>query len=248
MRVFTETLSDNGQVTLTAYLLDASKEMENCKSRPAVLVFPGGAYAFLSDREAEPIACSFLEQGYQAFVLRYTIGKDKSFSDSLRDAENALRRIRSMAEEWNVNPGQVAVCGFSAGGHLAAAVSTMGAERPNATILGYPCILSSISRILAFPVPSLDEKVTVDTPPAFIFHTADDNCVPLENSLRYADALSRSGVPFEMHIFPHGSHGLALATDVTSGGAEYMVNPAVAQWIPLCIRWLKDVFPCFACK
>ena len=199
----------------------------------------------LSDREADPIAAAFLAQGYHAFVLRYSIGGDKSFQQALNDAETALKRIRSMAGEWHVNPEQIAVCGFSAGGHLAAAVGVMGKERPNAMILCYPCILESMSRILAFPVPSCDERVDRSTPPAFLFHTANDTVVPVENSLRMASALDRAGVPFELHIFPRGPHGLALANETTSNGSADMVSPEVAEWIPLCVRWLKKLFPNF---
>lgn len=242
MKAFTESLSADGKVTLSAYLHEPSTELINGNHRPAVLIFPGGAYQFLSEREGEPIAAHFYAQGYQAFVLRYSIGEGKSFDEALRDAENALRRIRSMAGQWNIHPQQVAVCGFSAGGHLAAAVGIMGNERPNAMVLGYPCILENMSALFPFPVPSLDDKVTADTPPAFIFHTADDDTVPLENPLRFAEALDKAKVSFEMHIFPHGYHGLALADETTSNGYAGLVNPSAAQWLPLCIRWLKTLF------
>lgn len=242
MKTWTELFSADGKVTLTAYLHEPSPEFRNGNCRPAVLIFPGGAYKFLSDREGEPIAAAFFAQGYQAFVLKYSIGEGKTFDDPLRDAEQALRRIRSMAEEWHLNPRQVAVCGFSAGGHLAAAVGVMGQERPNAMILGYPCILENMSSIFPFRVPSCDERVTADTPPAFIFHTADDETVPLENPLRFAAALDKAKVPFELHIFPHGYHGLALADGTTSNGYKGLVNETVAQWLPLSFRWLKSLF------
>lgn len=242
MKTFTEIFSADGEVTLTAYLHEPSAELRNGNHRPAVLIFPGGAYKFLSDREGEPIAASFYAKGYQAFVLNYSIGEGKTFENPLSDAEQALRRIRTMAEEWHLNPQQIAVCGFSAGGHLAAAVSVMGKERPNAMILGYPCILENMSPIFPFPVPSCDEKVTADTPPAFIFHTADDETVPLENPLRFAAALDKAKVPFELHIFPRGYHGLALADETTSNGYAGLINPSVAEWLSLCFRWLKNLF------
>src|SRR3989304_3816830 len=138
-------------VTLTSYLLDSSQEMPNTRLRPVVLVFPGGGYYACSDREAEPIALAFLAEGYQAFVLRYSIGENASFPRPLNDAEEALELIRVNADEWSVDPARIAVCGFSAGGHLAAALGTMGRVRPNALILAYPCILDSISASLSKP-------------------------------------------------------------------------------------------------
>lgn len=232
-------------VTLTAYLLDSSPEMTNTQVRPAVLVFPGGGYVMCSDREAEPIALAFLSEGYHAFILRYSLGENAAFPRPLNDAEEALDLIRAKAHEWAVDPGKIAVCGFSAGGHLAAALGTMGRVRPNALILGYPCILDSISTILPAPIPSLEQKVDTKTPPTFIFATAADPLVPVEHSLQFAAALDRVKVPFEMHIFQSGTHGLALAKPVTSAGLRVMVDADAARWMGLCIAWLERLFGAF---
>lgn len=211
-------LKSNPGATLTAYLLDTSKEMPNMTERPAVLVIPGGGYYMCSDREAEPIAMAFAVHGYNTFVLRYTVGEGKEFKMPLADAEEALALIREKAKEWHVTADKIAAIGFSAGAHLAAALSTMGSTRPNACILGYPCILSEISRILAFPVPSLDEYVDSSTPPTFIFGSATDKTVPIINSVKYAEALAENKVPFEMHILPRaGTASLcALRASATS--------------------------------
>jgi acetyl esterase/lipase len=232
-------------VTLTAYLLDRSPEMLNTWVRPAVLVLPGGGYYSCSDREAEPIALAFLAEGYQAFVLRYSLGENAAFPRPLNDAEEALALIRAKAEEWAVDPGKIAVCGFSAGGHLAAALGTMGRVRPNALILAYPCILDSISKILAAPVPSLEQQVDRQTPPTFLFATAADQLVPVEHSLQFAVALDRARVPFEMHIFQNGTHGLSLAKPVTSSGMRMMVDDDAAKWMGLSIAWLENLFGAF---
>lgn len=232
-------------VTLTAYLLDRSPEMPNTQVRPAVLVFPGGGYYNCSDREAEPIALAFLAEGYQAFVLRYSIGENAAFPRPLNDAEEALELIRSKADEWAVEPGKIAACGFSAGGHLAAALGTMGRVRPNALILAYPCILDSISNILATPIPSLEKWVDGQTPPTFLFATATDQLVPVEHSLQFAVALDRARIPFELHIFQRGTHGLSLAKPVTSAGLRAMVDADAAKWMGLCIAWLENLFGAF---
>ena len=242
MQISTLNLTEDGRVNLTAYVQQPSPEMPNQAVRPAVIVLPGGAYAFLSDREAEPVALSYLAAGFQAFVLRYTIGEKYGFRAALEDVSNAVKLVRDRAAEWHLDPDKIAVCGFSAGGHLAAASGTLAAHKPNALVLGYPCILESTSHILAFPVPSLDEAVTPETPPAFLFHTRNDPAVPVENSLRFADALDRAGVPFEMHIFADGTHGLSLASKVTSSGRPEMVCPDVAQWLPMSAAWLNRLF------
>ncbi|WP_366295737.1 alpha/beta hydrolase [Paenibacillus sp. AN1007] len=245
MKVLSYDLS-NTNVTLTGYLLDSSPEMPNMKQRPAVLILPGGGYRACSDREAEPIAMAFLAEGYQAFILRYSLNQDAAFPQPLNDAEEAMKLIRTHSAEWDIHPQKIAVCGFSAGGHLAAALSTMGSDRPDALILGYPCILEEMSAIFPNPVPGVDQKVDHLTPPTFIFHTFDDKLVSVSNSLAFADALTRQNVPFEMHIFPTGTHGLSLARPQTSMGLISMVEPSVAQWFSLCTNWMTRVFGEFA--
>lgn len=242
--MFTETynLTDDPDVTLTAYISDISEEMKYANTKPAVLVFPGGAYKFCSDREAEPIALAYLAKGFNAFVLRYSLNDKAAFPTPLNDAEKALRFIRDKADEFHIYPDKIAVCGFSAGGHLAAAVSTMSEEKPNACILGYPCILDSTSPILAKPVESLDRYVTPNTPPTFIFAARDDGCVPIKNSLRYADKLDENGVGFELHIFSHGDHGFSLANGIVCDKQGLKKCKQNSYWLDRSAEWLKEIF------
>jgi len=242
MKTETLYLDSNPGVTLTTYLLDASEQMPNVLVRPAVIVLPGGGYQRCSDREAEPVAMAFLAQGYHTFVLRYSVGEHAAFPKPLNDAEAALEMLRARAQEWRIDPARIGVCGFSAGGHLAAALGTMGRIRPNALILGYPCILESISNTLPFPIPSLEKAVDPLTPPAFIFATANDARVPVAHSLEFAAALDRAGIPFELHIFQEGAHGLSLARPHTSSGVPAMLNPRFAGWVEICTGWLQQVF------
>lgn len=236
-------LSNEG-VTLTAYILDSSNEMPNMNYRPAMLVIPGGGYNFCSDREAEPVAMAFAANGFNTFVLRYSIGKGKAaFPNPLNDAQEALELIINNSEKWHIDKSKTAAIGFSAGGHLCAALSTMGRVRPAAAVLCYPCILSSISDILAEPVPSVDEYVDDKTPPTFIVSSREDSCVPIENSLRYADALEKAGVDFEMHIYSKGYHGFSLANEVVfSKEEDYLYNSHLSGWFELCCAWLKKTF------
>ncbi len=241
-------LNSNSNVTLTAYLLDTSSEMPNMFYRPAVLVLPGGGYRMCSDREAEPIAMAFATHGYNTFILRYTVGEGKAFKMPLADAQEALSLIYSRAEQWHIIKEKVAVIGFSAGAHLAASLSTMGSVRPSACILGYPCILSEISEILAFPVPSVDEFVDSKTPPTFIFGSAKDKTVPIINSVKYAEALAKNNVPFELHIFADGWHGCSLCTpSVCDNPQSVKDNARSSQWVKLCTDWLSDTFSLGEC-
>ncbi len=234
---------DNGSV-LTAYIPDYSKEMPHLDKRPAVLVLPGGAYKFCSDREAEPMALAFAGKGYAAFILRYSVDKDaESFEVPFKQAQEALKMIMDNADEWRVDKEKIAAIGFSAGGHLCAALSSMSEIKPAASILLYPCILSSIGKILNFEIPSVDEYVDSTASPCFIVSAAEDDCVPIENSLAYAAALNKHSVPFEIHIFEKGYHGFSLADNVVyseKAHIEYLAD--LKCWFDMCIKWLSKRF------
>jgi acetyl esterase/lipase len=232
-------LDPSCNVTLTAYICDQSKEMENMDVRPAMLIFPGGGYRFCSDREAEPIALSYNAAGYNAFVLKYSLNADAEFPKPLQDAEKAMETIIENSDKWHIDPERIAVIGFSAGGHLATTLGTMGKIKPKALVLGYPHIFRYEYNE---SLPSTNEHVSENTPPCFIFHTYEDTIVPVEHSLVFAKALSDYEVPFEMHIFPKGSHGLSLANRVTANRYRQNVNPDFAKWFELSLNWLDKIF------
>lgn len=236
-------LTDDPEITLTAYVCEPSKEMMHIEKRPAMLVIPGGAYRFCSDREAEPIAMEYIAKGYNAFVLRYSLNEKSEFPRPLNDAVAAIKTIRANADKWYIDPERVAAIGFSAGGHLAAALSTMGEEKPNACVLGYPCTLEYMGDILATRAPGLDDKVTPDTPPTFIFAAADDTLVPLENSLKYAIELEKNKVPFELHIFSKGGHGFSTATRVVISQDDMLRTCEPDKyWVERSVEWLDSIF------
>lgn len=223
---------------LTVYLHEASPEYSRVSSRPFVLVIPGGGYSFCSEREAEPIALNFLAQGYQAGVLRYHVGENRSFEKSLADADRALFEIHQHQNEWLIDKDKIAVIGFSAGGHLAAALSNLGKIKPSLCILGYPAILASFSKVMQIKAPSLESCVTKDTPPTFLFSTFEDNVVPIENSLLYLRALEENEVPFETHIFQKVRHGLSLATKYFGNSSE-IVDPRFGNWLKEVVEWME---------
>ena len=251
---------------LDTYFLDASPQLLHSDVRPLVLVCPGGGYLMNSDREAEPIALAFAAQGFHAAVLRYPVAPAR-FPSALYALGEAMLWLRAHAEENHIDPQQIIVSGYSAGGHLAASLGVFWHKpflsrhlqcdaallRPAALLLGYPVITSgefahrnSFIRLLgedateeALAEVSLEKHVTSQTPPAFLWHTYTDELVPVENSMLFADALRKAGVPFELHIYSTGIHGLALSGKVTEEPEIVRVCDACTGWVELACAWLR---------
>ena len=242
---FTQTVGGNA-ATLTAYVQEPSPELDNAATRPAVLVLPGGGYFVTSDREAEPVALAYLAHGFNAFVLRYAVGEDAPFQDSFADARAALAWIRHHAVEMHVDPGKVAVVGFSAGGHLAASLATAAEEKPDALVTGYPVTLAEFGPPVGKELLDVPSHVSADTPPTFLFSTCDDTVVPIRNSIDFLAALARQRVPFETHIYLLGPHGLSLSTNATSGGRAELAEESARPWLADSVRFLQTVFGDFA--
>lgn len=236
--MITESIKLNEHAQLKTYLWDESDELE-VVARPAVLVFPGGGYMMCSDREAEPIALAYMAEGYNTFVLRYTTTTD--FDPAFEEAQQALRLIRNNAQRWHVISDRIAVCGFSAGGHLACAMGVMAQEKPNAMVLGYPAVVGEDWKRISDKVPDLVSQVKSDAVPAYIFSCFDDMVVPPHNSIALMDALNKHHVPFECHIFHRGGHGFSLAKTLTSSGNQEYVNNAASTWFSMSVTWLKAV-------
>lgn len=258
-----------GKATLEIYVPEHSDGISCMGRKKAVLVCPGGGYEFVSGREAEPVALAFAAQGFNAFVLTYEVAPAVKHPQPLLDVSRAMCLIRENAEKWNTDPEKVAVCGFSAGGHLAASLGVFwkekalqdalgipeGLNKPNALILCYPVITSEMGKahrgsfysLLGqnlseeeYAKMSLEKYVSKDTPPAFIWHTCNDGTVPVDNSLLFAQSLRNSGVPFELHIFPEGVHGLSLCDERTAT-EEVHINRYAGKWVGLCMDWLNQM-------
>ncbi|MBB6673843.1 alpha/beta hydrolase [Cohnella nanjingensis] len=244
--------TDEDRPALTPYLLDGT-------SNAAVIVAPGGGYGMRAGHEGGPIAEWLNGIGVSAFVLRYRVAPYRHPSPLL-DLQRAIRTVRSRAEEFGVDPSRIGILGFSAGGHLVTTAATrydagrQDAEdpiervssRPDLLIACYPVVTlqdphthegSRLNLLGPEPDAALTEllsnelQVTADTPPTFLWHTADDAGVPVENSLLFAAALSKHQVPFDLHVYAHGRHGLGLAE------ADAHVN----GWPATCASWLRMV-------
>ena len=229
-------------------------------TRTGVVVAPGGGYTHLAvEKEGFAFARWLNERGVAAFVLQYRLGPKYHHPVELEDAQRAIRMVRAHAAEWGVATDHVGMWGSSAGGHLAATAGTkfdagkadandaveQQGSRPDFLILSYPVITfhepdlhrGSLKYLLGdTPDPNLvdslsaETQVTKDTPPTFLFATTDDKTVPVVNSVMFYSALVKVGVPVEMHLFQHGSHGAGLASE----------NPELRVWPDLLAKWMRE--------
>ena len=249
--------------TITTYILNKGSFTGK---RPGVVVIPGGGYWGCSEDEAENVALRFMAQGFHAFIIRYSVkSKNPSakYPMALEEVSNSLEIIRENADEWGLDEDKIAICGFSAGGHLACSLGVFwnkepirtenGKNKPNAMILSYPVITSgkyahrgSFDNLChgdeeLVEKMSLENQVNEDTPKTFIWHTFTDETVPVENSLLFANALRKKDIPFELHIYPEGRHGLSVMTPDSGFSEEEKASENARGWIDLACNWLKEV-------
>ena len=218
---------------MTTYFIETDKPL------PCIVVYPGGGYSMRARHEGGPIAEFFNSRGMHAVVCEYRVAPNRHPAP-LADAQRAIKILRANAEAWKIDPEKIVTLGFSAGGHLCASTITLpdvtreriGADEidkqcalPNGAILCYPVIsvdtlyghTGSGKNLLGEKYElekeyfSLENRVSEKTPKAFLWHTSDDSCVNVKNSLIFGEKLRDAGIQFEMHIYPHGNHGLGLA-------------------------------------
>jgi len=254
--------------SLCAYIPDNTVEVDIKRLHPAVVILPGGGYGFTSDRENESIALKFISEGICAFVLKYNVAPAQ-FPQALCEALLSIQYVREHAKEFNIDTENISVCGFSAGAHLAASTgvhwnnsyihSLLGNRakgiNPNKLILSYPVITSgeyahrgSFDNLLGeeaqsekwLEFNSLEKQVSSDTPPSFIWHTYEDDLVPVQNAMLFASALIANKIPTELHIYRRGGHGLSLGNHMVQGELQYGERHVTADWIEQAIRFLYD--------
>ncbi len=249
---------------LYTYILDDSQEVA-IPERPMVIICPGGGYEMTSDREAEIVAMQFVAFGYHAAVLRYSVSPSV-YPAAILELGRAVKLIRENAAQWKVRRDRIVVGGFSAGGHMVGSycvawnkgwmAQKLGTDsetlRPNGLILGYPVITSgefahhsSFHKLLDTAYEerkeelSLEKQVNGDVPPTFIWHTFEDDVVPVQNSLMMVQALAASHIPTEFHMFEKGGHGIALANRLTGGADGYGVGTGCEKWMELAHQWME---------
>ncbi len=260
--------ADGQEATLTTYLLNNSQEIDENRTRPLVILCPGGGYRFVSEREAEPIAIQLNAMGIHVVILRYTVYPAK-FPTALTQLAKSVAYAREHAKEWNVKSDRIVVMGFSAGGHLAASMGTLWHEpfleeimqqpkenyKPNGLLLSYPVITSgeyahrdSFVALLQDRYDelvermSLEKRVTEFTPPTFLWHTFEDGLVPIENTLLFTQALNEKKIPFELHVYPKGEHGLSLANEETRSIHNKESLPTQCQsWMSMAGAWINNL-------
>ncbi len=256
---------------ITLYIPEVSEAINENAAYSCVVICPGGGYSYVSKREGEPVALRLVGNGIAAAVVDYSCG-GAHYPTQLFEVLAAITYVRRNSETLHIHPERIAVMGFSAGGHAAcsaglfwrekSACETLGIReeegRPNGMILCYPvitsgkyahrgsfeCLLGENPDLALLERVSLEKQVTEDAPQTFLWHTAQDGSVPVENSLLLAAALHEKGVPVELHIYPYGHHGLSLC-DETVNKAEDITDAAkyCAGWMEQCIRWIREVFP-----
>ncbi len=253
-------------IRLRAYVQDRLDLLSDDGRRWAVLILPGGGYGLTSPNEGERVALSFLAAGIPAFVLDYSVAPVR-YPSALLEAAAALSFIRRHAAGYGVDPHRIAVCGFSAGGHLAGCLSNLHGcpdawaplglspqeIRPDAAIFCYSvltaqpgrCHPGSFENLLGPgaevpPFLSLEQSVTQHNPPSFLWCTGTDPSVPCDSTLLYAAALREKGIPFELHLYARGPHAMILGTRETAGDASKQ-DPHVSTWHPLCLEWLRSL-------
>lgn len=230
----------------------------------AVIVCPGGGYARRAPHEGAPVAERFAALGFHAFLLDYRVAPHRH-PLPLKDAATAVAFVRKNAAQFNVNPEKIAILGFSAGGHLAASLGVYFKEaeallepslagtspRPDALLLAYTVINSHTGSVNNLYGPDageeaharfrLDSHVSPQTPPTFFWHTLEDKTVDVENPYAFARALRLNDISYELHIFPHGPHGLGLSDENMAKryGLDMEKYSEVRVWPELAATWLR---------
>ncbi len=248
---------------LTIYLAQFPLSIPTTRRSPGILILPGGGYYCTAFREEEPIAFRFLTQGYHAFVLEYSCAPSK-FPTALREACYAMRYLRENADELGLNPHMIAAIGFSAGGHLCGTLGTMY-DAPEVSDIGDAQLLRPDALCLSYPVAiswgkthegsfkfltdgdealrkrlSLDALVREDMPPVFLWHTRNDDAVPVRNSLVLAQALDEKNVSFTMNIYARGPHGISTAD------TQVYTTQEMPVFSKNLLRWIDDTIAFFA--
>lgn len=210
---------------------------------PAVVIIPGGSYNQIKERDSERVALTFATHAFQAFVVRYPVLVHKSYPAAKVAISQAFDYIVAHATELQVDPSQLGVIGFSAGGQLAAAYGNQVGTKAKFVALGYPVIKPTIDDKMGVTTEDVSRLVTSQTPATFIWGSINDGLTPFVDYINaYAVALAKHKVLFELHEFGTGNHGIALANKYTGIVNRDRVDDHMAKWFPLFLDWLSRLF------
>lgn len=263
MKIITQSLASDSAAYLHGYLRQPE---DTALTYPAVIIVPGGSYTHIPEQQAEDLAMAWFARGYQAFFLRYSfVGEKRPLLPApVVELAQSLALIRQNSTAWQIQADNLIIAGFSVGGHITALFNNLWHDatfnqlagttpeqiKPRAVILGYPVITPAAG----FPTDdatlatwtndpqsiAADQHVTTNNVPTFVWVTAADPLVPVQNALAYVQASITAGVDTELHVFHQGPHGLALANSVTAWkpGTDL---PHVAHWLDLATEWLTEL-------
>lgn len=261
-------LNNNGADPILEVMVQNKYRPTDTFLRPSLIICPGGGYEFTWDGEGQPVAFEFLSVGFNCFVLRYSV-KPNVFPQAIAEIACTIDYIKKNAEIFNADVTKTAIIGFSAGGHVAASYCTLrnhaklleivpNPESVEAALLCYPVIsaeqpthslsfknLTGHNEITDEDINdfSLEKHVSKElTPPTFIWTNSDDNCVNPKNSLKYASALTEKGIPYELHVFPKGGHGVTTGKFATVSDSTEAHVKHFSVWTDLAKKWLADIF------
>lgn len=209
---------------------------------PGIVVVPGGSYNKIMERDSERVAMTMATHAFQVFVIRYPVVEHKDYQAAERAMTQAFDYLVAHASELDLDPAQLGVLGFSAGGQLAAAYSNQAGTKAKFVGLGYPVIRPTIDQRMGVTTTDVSQLVTSQTPPTFIWGSIKDDLTPYREHIAvYTHALAENGVSFELHEFSTGGHGIALANKYTGIVNRDRTDAHMAKWFPLFLDWLKQL-------
>lgn len=232
MKHKTVTLCKERDVTLSPYIVTKEK-------KAAFLLCPGGAYNNCEESESKPVAQVLNKLGYNAFVLRYSVGKHYKWPYPLEDFDRAMEYIAEHAEEYHVDAQTIVAAGFSAGGHVVAVAASQAQRKPFAAILCYGLTAGETLAFCAPDAPDASEAVNADTCPVFFASSRNDWIVPVHNTTRLMEALERHYIDYEAHIYGYALHGFSIGAEVGAKGPLFCSR--VGNWVEDSLQWVDEL-------
>ncbi|GAY73389.1 alpha/beta hydrolase [Lentilactobacillus kosonis] len=236
MKIETVALDDQKISLLDIYQSNTDEKL------PGLVIIGGGSYNPIRERDSERVAVTFATQAFQTFVVKYPVGENRSYEGAKQAIAAAFNYVTAHADELQVDVDKLGIIGFSAGGQLAAAYANDHETLANYAILGYPVIKPTLDERMGVKTEDIVTLVSSTTPPTFIFGAVQDELTPFtEHILPYTNALADHHVPFELHEFASGNHGMGLGNKYTGVVNGDRVDEHFSKWFELAIDWLKQI-------